>query len=326
MGGAGAANDQEDARGEPHLTPPEALAEFLGDYSPPIECVLLNACRTGFQGELISLGVPYTIGISGSITDEAAMEFTRGFYDAIAAGKDFEFAFQEAYRTVRLVGADADDFKPVLFTEKRDEQRSDMKVVSHREVTFDEELGFLDYVIDGVEALETVTEIAGNIANRTTEMGEAIGTDADALRSLASPGDRPPLRESKRIIDRAAHTMEDFAQYLDQRIAPFRDHYSRAVDSYGKAATLLTTEFEEDPTQEIEQAVMVLSTLQESIFSAKDGMRSLRASIATLPRMTKTLNQAKRHSLSALDRFDQEMDEAVELTEEVKNKMDALLD
>jgi hypothetical protein len=314
----------EDARGEPLVVPPEALAEFLGDYSPPIECVLLNACRTGLQGQLLSLGVPYTIAIGGSITDEAATEFTRGFYDAIAAGKDFEFAFREAYRTVKLVGAAA-DFKPVLFTEKRDEERSDMKIVSQREVTFDEEPGFLDYVLDGVEGFEEVTEIAQDISQRTAELGAAIEEDTAALDSLGSSARRPALRESKRIVDRAAHNMESFAQHLDGRIPAFRDAYSKAVDSYGKAATLLTTEFEEDPTQQIEEALGVLGALQQAIIDARIGMGALRASIASLPRMTKTLNHAKRRSLSALDSFGNEMEDGLELTERVKNKMQRLL-
>lgn len=104
----------EDELGHPRLIPQEALAEFLSAYSPPIECVILNACYTDTQGQLISFGVPYTIGMDGAISDEGATEFTRGFYDAIGAGKDVEFAYQEGCRTIKLMGL-PDGSIPVLF-------------------------------------------------------------------------------------------------------------------------------------------------------------------------------------------------------------------
>ena len=36
-----------------------------------------------------------TIGMDSSVDDEAAIQFARGFYDAIAASKSYEFAIRE---------------------------------------------------------------------------------------------------------------------------------------------------------------------------------------------------------------------------------------
>ena len=94
----------EDQLGQMRLVPQEALAEFLSAYSPPIECVILNACYSKLQGQLIAAKVPYVIEMDGAISDEGATEFTRGFYDAIGAGKDIEFAYQEGCRTIKLMG------------------------------------------------------------------------------------------------------------------------------------------------------------------------------------------------------------------------------
>jgi len=104
----------ENELGQTRLIPQDALAEFLSAYSPPIECVILNACYSATQGRLISLGVPFTISMDGAISDEGATEFTRGFYDAIGAGKDIEFAYQEGCRTIKLMGL-PDGLTPVLF-------------------------------------------------------------------------------------------------------------------------------------------------------------------------------------------------------------------
>lgn len=108
----------EDGLGYRRPVPQEALAEFLSDYSPPIECVILNACYTIAQGEMISMGVPYTIAMKTAISDEGAIEFTRGFYDAIGAGKSIEFAYKEGCRTIKLMNLPEGDI-PVLL-KKRD--------------------------------------------------------------------------------------------------------------------------------------------------------------------------------------------------------------
>lgn len=54
------------------------------------------------QGELITLGVDFTIAMENAVNDNAAREFARGFYDALGAGKEITFAYDEGCRRVRL--------------------------------------------------------------------------------------------------------------------------------------------------------------------------------------------------------------------------------
>lgn len=96
----------EDERGEPHQIPPEALAELLKGYKS-IECVILNACYAVSQGALIASGNIYTIAMEDKLDDQAAIEFSRGFYDAIGAGKDYAFAHQQGCINVKLTHPDA---------------------------------------------------------------------------------------------------------------------------------------------------------------------------------------------------------------------------
>lgn len=92
----------EDELGGQYVVPQQALADLFQAYSPPIRCVILNACFSLSQGQLTSLGVPFTVAMEGSISDSAAIEFSRGFYDAIGAGRDIDFAYEEGCRTVKL--------------------------------------------------------------------------------------------------------------------------------------------------------------------------------------------------------------------------------
>jgi len=96
----------EDERGQPHMVSPEALAQHFFLYQKTLQCVLLNACYTLTIGQRVSLGIPYVIAMSGPIDDQAAIEFSRGFYDAIGAGLDIERAYAEGLSAMRFAGLD----------------------------------------------------------------------------------------------------------------------------------------------------------------------------------------------------------------------------
>ena len=98
----------EDEQGNKHLVPQEALAALFGAYAHPkgpLECVILNACYSLHQGSLISLNIPFTIAMEGPVGDIAAIEFSRGFYDAVGAHKEIEFAYGEGIRNVALTAS-----------------------------------------------------------------------------------------------------------------------------------------------------------------------------------------------------------------------------
>jgi hypothetical protein len=92
----------EDDRGGVHVPPPSALANLLLDFAPPLKCVVLNACYSIEQGRELAGRLPYTIVTQHAISDDAAIEFSRGFYDAIGAGRDIPFAFKQGCRAITL--------------------------------------------------------------------------------------------------------------------------------------------------------------------------------------------------------------------------------
>jgi NTP pyrophosphatase (non-canonical NTP hydrolase) len=70
-----------------------------------VRCVILNSCHSAsnLAGPIASL----TVGMDDSIADAAAIEFSKGFYDAIRAGKNFEFAVEEGKSAARMKGVEA---------------------------------------------------------------------------------------------------------------------------------------------------------------------------------------------------------------------------
>lgn len=93
----------ETSEGKATEAPLSAVLDLLGGHES-IKCVILNACESAKS--LTTAACPYVVGMEENVDDEAAIEFARGFYDALAAGKNFDFAIEEGRHAVRLKGYD----------------------------------------------------------------------------------------------------------------------------------------------------------------------------------------------------------------------------
>ena len=90
----------EDAVG--NITEPDsdALAELLQRRG--VQTVVLNACDSLSVGLAATARIEHTIAMTGPITDESAIEFSRGFYDALGEGLDVAGAFDEGVACCKL--------------------------------------------------------------------------------------------------------------------------------------------------------------------------------------------------------------------------------
>ena len=111
--GTGAGLVLEDDLGGMYVAPQQALADLFQAYES-IQCVILNACYSISKGQLMSLGIPFTIAMEGSISDKAAIEFSRGFYDAVGAKRGIDFAYDEGCRTVNLAAQNTQFVSKIL--------------------------------------------------------------------------------------------------------------------------------------------------------------------------------------------------------------------
>ncbi len=87
------------------LVTAQALALLLGSHAAPcgsLRCVVLNACATTGMAETMARRVPYVVYAEGSVLDEHAIDFSLGFYDALARGRPLGVAHVEGRRAVTL--------------------------------------------------------------------------------------------------------------------------------------------------------------------------------------------------------------------------------
>ncbi len=105
----------QDVIGRGKLVNGKALANLFGTFSREgLECVVLNACYSKEQAELIAKRIDFVVGMSDEIGDHAAIAFSVGFYRAIGAGRSIELAYDLGCIAIELEGIPG-HLTPILY-------------------------------------------------------------------------------------------------------------------------------------------------------------------------------------------------------------------
>lgn len=84
-----------DENGKGVTVPIDALSQLFRIMAPRgVRCVVLNACYSAPQANAISQHVDCVVGISGQVSDQAAIAFSAGFYTGLAEGETVQVAFE----------------------------------------------------------------------------------------------------------------------------------------------------------------------------------------------------------------------------------------
>ena len=114
----------ENDAGKVQLVSTAALTDLFTIFNRRIECVVLNACHTLSQGEQIQQQINFLIATQKEIRDDAALLFTKGFYDALFRGENYQAAYKLGCNRIHLelYGGDTSERKlvPVYDEPKQD--------------------------------------------------------------------------------------------------------------------------------------------------------------------------------------------------------------
>ncbi|AKG24514.1 AAA-like domain-containing protein [Calothrix sp. 336/3] len=92
----------ENQSGQMQLVSTSSLAGLFALFKGKIDCVVLNACYGEIQAEAIYEHVGCVIGMKQTIGDNAAIEFAKGFYDGLGAGRTLDDAFHFGCNAIDL--------------------------------------------------------------------------------------------------------------------------------------------------------------------------------------------------------------------------------
>ena len=91
----------ENDNGEIHQVRGDILEELFSLFDS-INCVILNSCYSIAQAECLGNVVPYIVGMRKSIEDRSSVDFSVGFYDAIASNRSVEDAFKFGVNAIKV--------------------------------------------------------------------------------------------------------------------------------------------------------------------------------------------------------------------------------
>jgi hypothetical protein len=105
----------EDESGNSKTIPIKAFNRLLSLFKNKVNCVVLNACYSEKQAEELADSIDYVIGMSNSISDDAAIAFSSAFYQALGFGYDIKTAFELGCIEIHLE-YEGEENIPRLFT------------------------------------------------------------------------------------------------------------------------------------------------------------------------------------------------------------------
>ncbi|MGD1701679.1 CHAT domain-containing protein [Dapis sp. BLCC M229] len=120
--GHGAGSDGlilEDDSGKTKLVSSDALAILFKQFQQQVECVILNACYSEQQAEVIHQHIDCVIGMNKAIGDVAAINFATAFYEALGAGKNYEKCFEFARTSLNLEGISESQTPKIWYRPRR---------------------------------------------------------------------------------------------------------------------------------------------------------------------------------------------------------------
>lgn len=164
--------------GRSRLVSGDYLGALLHDH-PSLRLAVLNACEgartsksdpfAGVAQQLVRQGIPAVVAMQFEITDIAAGQLAREFYDALASGYPVDGALAEARKALFTAGNEIEWGTPVLYLRAADGQLFDVAAQPAKDAAWTdkprvEETAQVDQVVGTPE--QTVTVLTGATARR----------------------------------------------------------------------------------------------------------------------------------------------------------------
>ena len=112
------------------LVEAEVLGALFAEFSATLHCIVLNACYSAREAAAIARAIPYVyvVGLAHAVRDDAATAYSRGFYQALGAGRTVPEAhrfgchhvhadFGKAMQVPKLITTSTESMQPTTVVE-----------------------------------------------------------------------------------------------------------------------------------------------------------------------------------------------------------------
>lgn len=187
---------------------------------------------------------------------------------------------------------------PVATTEETATTQNESEVTLNKH----DDDGILDLMEVFQDKFTELLEITERITTATEDIGAKMTARTAEINDLPrdSNGNANP-KEAKRAISKAASDMDQFTARIDAELPLYNDAMNTGMNSFIKAATLSVDLKNEE--EDVKGGLDAVIALRSTLATSRQSVAEFRATIAGLPRMTTTLNKAKRGAVEVIDRL-----------------------
>lgn len=192
-------------------------------------------------------------------------------------------------------------------------------------VSEEDDLGLLDYIELGEEAAARQNAAIEKMTAAVENMGKVVLTRVAELEELKST---PDIGAARLLFDQTARDLNEFSASIQAETPQFVQAHADLM-KYAVGAAALSLRSNQDPTtarQQAEYTLRAVETLFSVIGHTRVQMRTFRQEVSTLPRMTVTLNKAKRRVVQTLEDLDSGFEEALSKSRDVQNGIRDLIE
>jgi len=189
---------------------------------------------------------------------------------------------------------------------------------NNKSASASDEEGYLDLIERGEEEFESLTRIIERITAAVREVGEKTDerrAEIDELNARAQATNTPSdLKSIKRVTNQIAGYLDEFVARLDAEIPIFAASLKKAIDPFMTAINMsdMKAPSREELATAISSATQMIVSQEQAIVS----YRSMRDTLAHVPRATTALNQSKRRAVDSVTRLLDEFEKSLRLMRE----------
>jgi len=147
--------------GDKELFCTSQLEALIAQHKSTIKCVILGSCHTENIGKKLAQHVPYVIAMQGEIANEAAICFSKAFYEALSKDLGFAEAYDKGKMQITIEGHIDYENTPLLYINNEPLNEKSRPNMSH---LFELHYNDLDYSVSS-EISYSVLEILRGLEN-----------------------------------------------------------------------------------------------------------------------------------------------------------------
>jgi hypothetical protein len=189
----------------------------------------------------------------------------------------------------------------------------------------DEDVGLLDLLDVAEEHLSENTQILARMTAETETLGKKLEERAKDL-TLAKERAQGELdrHSAKILIERAAADLNHFVVRIRAELPLFRQSLLKGVETSARAS-LMGAEMNQADRAGAQAAATLMASLAATLADAQSSITEFKLTTRGIPRMTSSLNRAKRETAELLDEIVKSMAEGRSLLLEAAKSIEALV-